>query len=59
MLLTGNGDMELLQIDENKCKKDGLCAAECPPAIIKLEDKESFPRMVFGAPAAKDHLEVA
>jgi len=51
--------MELLQIGENKCKKDGLCAAQCPPAIIKLEDKESFPRMVPGAPAAKDHLEVA
>lgn len=40
--------MELLQIDENKCKKDGLCAAECPTAIIKLKDKESFPRIVAG-----------
>ncbi len=40
--------MELLQIDENKCKKDGLCAAECPTAIIKLKDKESLPRMVPG-----------
>jgi len=40
--------MELLQIDENKCKKDGLCAAECPTAIIKLKDKESIPRMVPG-----------
>jgi len=40
--------MELLQIDQNKCKKDGLCAAECPTAIIKLKDKESFPRIVAG-----------
>lgn len=40
--------MGLLKIDENKCKKDGLCAAECPTAIIKLEDKESLPQMVPG-----------
>ncbi|NQU15958.1 MAG: 4Fe-4S binding protein [Desulfobacteraceae bacterium] len=35
--------MGLLIIDENKCKKDGICASECPMAIIKLKDDESFP----------------
>ncbi|MBT3225828.1 MAG: 4Fe-4S binding protein [Deltaproteobacteria bacterium] len=25
--------MSLIQIDENKCKKDGLCAAQCPAFI--------------------------
>ena len=40
--------MSLLIIDESKCKKDGLCAAECPTAIIKLKDKESFPQLVPG-----------
>ena len=40
--------MGLLIIDQNKCKKDGLCAKECPMAIIRLQDRESFPEMVPG-----------
>ena len=40
--------MGLLIIDESKCKKDGICAGECPMAIIKLEDDDSFPRIVPG-----------
>ncbi|MCD6294339.1 MAG: 4Fe-4S binding protein [Deltaproteobacteria bacterium] len=23
-------NLELLEIDRDKCKKDGICAAECP-----------------------------
>jgi nitroreductase/NAD-dependent dihydropyrimidine dehydrogenase PreA subunit len=41
--LTGdNRDMGLLTIDRNLCKKDGLCVAECPSAIIH-EQETGFP----------------
>lgn len=40
--------MGLLIVDENKCKKDGICAKDCPTAIIKLKEKESFPEIVPG-----------
>jgi nitroreductase/NAD-dependent dihydropyrimidine dehydrogenase PreA subunit len=40
--------MGLLMIDESKCKKDGLCARECPMVIIKLRDGNGFPEMVPG-----------
>lgn len=37
--------MQLLTIDESKCKKDGICAAECPMAIIGWE-KGEYPKAV-------------
>jgi nitroreductase/NAD-dependent dihydropyrimidine dehydrogenase PreA subunit len=40
--------MGLLTVDETKCKKDGLCARECPMVIIKLKDGKGFPEMVPG-----------
>lgn len=40
--------MELLIIDESKCKKDGICVDECPMAIIKLKDGNGFPKLVPG-----------
>jgi len=40
--------MGLLIIDESKCKKDGICASECPMVIIKLKDGKGFPEMVPG-----------
>jgi nitroreductase/ferredoxin len=40
--------MGLLTIDETKCKRDGLCARECPMVIIKLKDSKGFPEMVPG-----------
>jgi nitroreductase/NAD-dependent dihydropyrimidine dehydrogenase PreA subunit len=40
--------MGLLKIDESKCKKDGLCASECPMVIIKLKDGDGFPEIVPG-----------
>jgi len=40
--------MGLLMIDEDKCKKDGICARECPMAIIKLKGEDPFPKMVQG-----------
>ncbi len=33
--------MTLLIVDNEKCKKDGICAADCPMAIIKIEKKRS------------------
>ena len=38
--------MGLLTIDETKCKKDGICARECPLVIIKLQDGDGFPEIV-------------
>lgn len=43
--------MSLIQIDESTCKKDALCAKECPAVIIQLKDKDSFPQMVEGGEA--------
>jgi len=34
----------LLTIDETRCKKDGLCAADCPTAVIRLKDENSYPQ---------------
>ena len=44
--------MNLLKIDESKCKQDGFCARECPPAIIRLKEKETYP-MMLGYPKFK------
>ena len=40
--------MGRLIVDEKKCKKDGICAGECPMGIIKLKDGEGFPELVPG-----------
>jgi len=40
--------MSLLIVDESKCKQDGFCVRDCPTAIIRLKDKESYPEMVPG-----------
>jgi len=40
--------MPLLTIDESKCKKDGICAAECPMSIIGWQ-KDQYPVAVNGA----------
>jgi nitroreductase/NAD-dependent dihydropyrimidine dehydrogenase PreA subunit len=37
--------MAFLTIDENKCKQDGICAAECPRRIITQKDDQSFPQV--------------
>lgn len=39
--------MTRLIVDNEKCKKDGICAADCPMAIIKLENNEG-PKIVQG-----------
>jgi nitroreductase/ferredoxin len=40
--------MGLIKIDEDKCKKDGFCAKECPAAIIRHKDKDSYPVLIPG-----------
>lgn len=35
--------MGLLNINPEKCKQDGLCAAECPMGVIRFEGKGSYP----------------
>jgi len=41
--------MSLFVVDENKCKRDGICAAECPTKIIALKDDDPVPRPARGA----------
>ena len=36
-------------VDEKKCLRDGLCAAECPLGLIKKKEKEAFPSSIEGA----------
>jgi nitroreductase/NAD-dependent dihydropyrimidine dehydrogenase PreA subunit len=48
MIKKGDSGMTFLNIDKKKCKKDGLCVAECPVSIIHQKDKESFPEIVAG-----------
>ncbi len=40
--------MGFIQIDDSKCKKDGICVKECPAAIITQPDKKSRPQMIDG-----------
>jgi len=41
--------MDLFTVDQDKCKRDGHCVAECPARIIEMKSKESFPAPVGGA----------
>ena len=40
--------MGFIVIDEEHCKKDGLCAIECPAVIIRVNKETGFPEMVPG-----------
>jgi len=35
--------MNLITIDQAKCNRDGICVAECPARIIRMESKKSYP----------------
>jgi nitroreductase/ferredoxin len=39
--------MGIISIDTSKCKKDGLCAKDCPATIIRLPQK-GFPEIIPG-----------
>ncbi len=43
--------MALFTIDEKKCKRDGICVAECPLKLIEMKDAESTPTPVADAEA--------
>ncbi len=38
--------MGLLNIDKDKCKKDGICVRECPFNIIRLRKDDGYPDIV-------------
>lgn len=42
--------MDMIKVDQDKCKQDGICAAECPLGLIVLP-KEGFPRPIVPAAA--------
>lgn len=41
--------MTLFSIDESKCKKDGICVAECPACLIEMKTPDSNPTPIQGA----------
>ncbi len=43
--------MSLFVIDEKKCKRDGICVAECPMKIIEMKDPKSTPTPTADAAA--------
>ena len=40
--------MAFLIVDESKCKKDGICVAECPSGLIKLQEDTGYPGIIPG-----------
>ena len=38
--------MSIITIDQKKCKRDGMCAKECPAQIIILTEKDAFPTLM-------------
>ncbi|UCG07782.1 MAG: nitroreductase family protein [Desulfobacterales bacterium] len=40
--------MNLLSVYQEKCKRDGICIAECPTGIIEFKTKEAFPTIIDG-----------
>ncbi len=41
--------MSLFTVDQKKCRRDGLCVAECPAKIIEIVGEEGFPTPIAGA----------
>lgn len=40
--------MSLLMVDQEKCKRDRICAAVCPAKVIEFKNKEAFPSLIDG-----------
>lgn len=40
--------MNQINIDSEKCRHDGICAAVCPMNIIEMKDESSVPELVAG-----------
>lgn len=43
------GKLSLFTVDTEKCKRDGICAAECPARIIKIGKHDKIPSWVEDA----------
>lgn len=41
--------MSLIAVDHEKCKRDRICAAECPGKLIHFKEKDAYPSMPEGA----------
>ncbi len=41
--------MSFLTVDHDKCKRDRVCAAECPLKLITFKEPDSFPDSIDGA----------
>lgn len=41
--------MSLFTVDQEKCKKDGICVDECPVKIIEIKEENQTPTLVSGA----------
>lgn len=41
--------MSLLVIDQERCKRDGICVKECPAQVIAMADKDAFPSEIEDA----------
>ena len=35
--------MSFITVDQEKCNQDGICVAECPTHIIRMDSKEDYP----------------
>ena len=44
-------EMNLFTIDQEKCKRDGMCVQECPAQIIVFKEKDAFPSLIEDAEA--------
>ena len=40
--------MTVIDIDREKCKKDGICGLVCPGNLIRLTDDDGYPEMIDG-----------
>ena len=36
--------LSLITVDQEKCNQDGICAAECPGRIIRMDPEDEYPR---------------
>jgi len=41
--------MSLFVIDQEKCRRDGVCVAECPLSIIEMKGSTSTPAPIANA----------
>jgi nitroreductase/NAD-dependent dihydropyrimidine dehydrogenase PreA subunit len=40
---------DLIEVDETRCRRDGVCIESCPVQILAFEDADGFPAVVEGA----------